>query len=110
MPRLRKSLNRLVCPNGHDLSGSNYRPNGTCGACIRARRGWKGNPVNRDKTHCPHGHPYEGDNLGTYKRGGNTIRYCRACRAKRAREYYWSTVKPLKHPGAPGRPRKYEAA
>jgi len=80
---------------------------GRCRICFRAANGWKGNPANREKTHCPSGHPYEGDNLGTYKRGKVVIRYCRACRAKRAREYYWKVVKPLKHPGPPGRPRKY---
>jgi hypothetical protein len=108
MPQLKKSLTRLVCPAGHGLTGPNRRPNGECVACLRKARKWKGNPVNRDKTHCPAGHPYEGYNLGKYKRGKNTIRYCRACRAKRAREYYWAVVKPLKHPGLPGRPRKYE--
>lgn len=108
MPRVRNSLKRLVCPHGHDLSGPNRRKDGTCGICIRKAQNWKGNPVNRDKTHCPHGHPYDGENLGTYKRGKITIRYCRACRAKRAREYYWKIVKPAKHPGKPGRPRKYE--
>jgi hypothetical protein len=32
--------------------------------------------VNAGKTHCPRGHPYEGDNLIVY-RGG---RYCHACK------------------------------
>jgi hypothetical protein len=107
MPQLRKSLTRLECPNGHSLIGSNRNQDGSCKECERKRKGYKGNPVNREKTHCPHGHPYEGDNLGTYQRGKNTIRYCRQCRAIRAREYYWETVKPEKHPGPPGRPRKY---
>jgi HNH endonuclease len=31
---------------------------------------------NRERTHCPKGHPYAGDNLYMYKGG----RYCRACR------------------------------
>lgn len=36
------------------------------------------------KTHCPHGHPYEGANLRIYTnpRTGYTCRKCRACQAR----------------------------
>ena len=34
------------------------------------------------KTHCPHGHPYSGDNLGVHPRGG---RYCKTCKRERRR-------------------------
>jgi hypothetical protein len=108
MPMLKKSLNRLVCPNGHDLTGSNRRPTGVCKICARKSKGYKGNPVNREKTHCPKGHPYEGDNLGLVSRGKNKVRYCKTCRSARARAYYWNKVKQEKHPGSPGRPRKYD--
>lgn len=34
------------------------------------------------KTHCPKGHPYEGDNLRIYTNPkGQTCRKCRACQA-----------------------------
>lgn len=35
------------------------------------------------KTHCPQGHPYEGDNVQIDKRGA---RHCRTCRRERERE------------------------
>jgi hypothetical protein len=35
------------------------------------------------KTHCPRGHPYEGDNLKIYTNPkGQTCRKCRACQAQ----------------------------
>jgi hypothetical protein len=106
--RLSKKITRLKCPKGHDLNEENRRPDGTCRACVRIQRGWRGNKANIDKTHCVHGHPYSGANLGIYKRGNYNIRYCRTCRAIKAREYYLKFIKPEKHPGPPGRPRKYE--
>lgn len=42
---------------------------------VNVRRG-RGNVI---KTHCPQGHPYEGENL--YEYGGR--RYCRACKRER---------------------------
>lgn len=39
--------------------------------------------VRRAKTHCPHGHPYSGDNLITW--GG--FRYCRTCQNKYKNAY-----------------------
>ncbi len=49
--------------------------------------------VNGGKTHCPQGHPYDGDNLylTTTKRGGPS-RQCRAC-AKVARALWWTKHK-----------------
>ena len=44
--------------------------------------GWHANSM---KTHCPHGHPYVGQNL-RYERGGG--RRCRACRRKEALDRY----------------------
>ena len=42
------------------------------------------------KTHCKHGHPYEGENIGTYKAVGLTekfrYRYCKTCTRERAKE------------------------
>jgi hypothetical protein len=48
---------------------------------VRRGRGWGGQ--NARKTHCPSGHPYEGDNLILQKRGG---RLCRTCQNEYSRE------------------------
>lgn len=47
------------------------------------RRGTKPRHPNCDKTHCPQGHPYEGDNLFV-DRGK---RHCMTCKRKYQREY-----------------------
>lgn len=49
---------------------------------VNMSRGGKGNGQNmRAKTHCPKGHPYEGDNLLiTKEANGSPSRTCRACR------------------------------
>lgn len=39
--------------------------------------------VYRNKTHCPNGHPYVGENLYRYK----GKRHCRTCLVKRTREW-----------------------
>jgi hypothetical protein len=38
---------------------------------------------NRAKTHCPHGHPYSGDNL--YIKPSNGARVCRRCKKEQSR-------------------------
>lgn len=41
------------------------------------------------KTHCPSGHPYDGDNLVAIKhRRGNTSRQCRTCRKAAMKRWY----------------------
>lgn len=48
-----------------------------------------------DRTHCPAGHPYAGENLGTYK----SHRHCKACKREKAaawraaRKYDWCRAK-----------------
>lgn len=37
------------------------------------------------KTHCPKGHPYEGDNLILRRQNGGVARVCRECKLARAR-------------------------
>ncbi len=49
---------------------------GNSGAVAAARQ--------RAKTHCPHGHPYSGENLYILPRGG---RACRACADRRRAEF-----------------------
>ena len=44
--------------------------------------------LNARKTHCPEGHPYEGDNLVVRRDpSGKTQRRCRTCVNAKAREY-----------------------
>lgn len=45
------------------------------------RAPWTAPNSKRAKTHCPHGHPYSGDNLFVNKRGR---RECRTCRRQRS--------------------------
>ncbi len=47
----------------------------------------------RDKTHCPSGHPYSGDNL--YVHGGK--RYCRSCSRASSRRYYRANLRRLEN-------------
>lgn len=58
-------------------------------AVIRASVGIK--PHNKDRTHCPKGHPYSGDNLilSVIQRAGRppaTVRRCKTCRVPQWRE------------------------
>ena len=109
MPRLPKHLARTECSKGHKLTPENRTKDNRCKTCMRSMPSRKPRGTqNREKTHCPHGHPYEGDNLSVYKRGKYEIRSCRACKALRARAYYRDIIKPEFHPGPPGRPRKYD--
>jgi hypothetical protein len=41
--------------------------------------------INREKTHCIHGHPLSGDNLWIYAKTGQ--RHCRTCMRQRTREW-----------------------
>lgn len=34
-------------------------------------------PKNKDKTHCPKGHPYSGDNLYVTSEGGRKCKQCK---------------------------------
>lgn len=49
------------------------------------RRGNSGSNT-RSKTHCPQGHPYEGDNLRIGKNGKYLARYCIACTREAGRK------------------------
>lgn len=95
MAQLTEKQRRKVCPRGHKLGRANLTPDGHCKACRRLhyKRGWKGGVANDLKTHCPAGHPYQGDNLNVYQRGKYKIRSCRECKRIKARWYYRS-----KHP------------
>lgn len=44
-------------------------------------------PHFRDRTHCPQGHPYEGDNLWhEYRKNGVVARVCRECKRTKSRD------------------------
>ena len=62
------------CVNPDHLEPVTNREN-----CLRGETG----KYQRDKTHCPHGHPYSGSNLMMRPNGK---RRCRACVNKDARE------------------------
>lgn len=89
---------RTTCVNGHELKGDvlYVRPSGgrACYQCHREldrrqrrekaeREGRTVPPLPGDRTHCPHGHPYDEANT-KYSRGQ---RVCRACVRKSSREY-----------------------
>jgi len=71
------------CRNGHPKVEGQLR----CATCVRIylKKRYPGIYVG-DRTHCPQGHPYSGDNLLVYKSG----RVCRECsrtyRQRRAAE------------------------
>ena len=111
-----------TCLKGHPLTQKNMTKSGRCLTCRHEREGFKGNVANKDKTHCPAGHPYSGDNVARYDTGKRKLRVCRRCRAEKARQYYQEKVKPLRpvkkprkrlvdpirHPHKTGRPRIFD--
>ncbi len=93
-----KNAKKTHCKRGHGLSGTNVikgtgkrKGHRTCRLCRRmterkrrhSNGTWQGNAPNHERTHCPHGHPYSGDNL-IIERGR---RVCREC--KRAKFHRW---------------------
>lgn len=89
---------RTHCPHGHEYSGDNLviskgkngRTHRQCYECMRRvwRRiqNYKGLPLPGDRTHCPQGHPYSGDNLfRRIRNNGQPSRECRECNRIRSR-------------------------
>lgn len=85
---------RESCPRGHPMSGDNlyFRPDGKreCRQCIleceRRRHNYQGNPLNKNRTHCIHGHLF--NEVNTYRPPGQlNKRMCRQCRIRRKQEY-----------------------
>lgn len=96
------------CKRGHEITPDNSTKRGYCLTCAREQYGWKGNPPNAEKTHCPRGHRLEGDNLMISMRNGRPRRICKECHRERRRRYYRMVEKPVKHPRSkPGPKRKY---
>lgn len=63
-----------------------------------------GTQYNVNKSHCPQGHPYEGQNLIVAKRGdGSTFRQCRTClnaASRRSKDQTYN-LRPAETGGAP---------
>ena len=56
---------------------------------INILRGYAPSANHARKTHCVHGHPFDGKNLGLYKKR----RFCRTCKNERSRSYYHQEFK-----------------
>lgn len=99
------SINRAKthCDRGHPLSGNNvrcYYGKRSCYECHlattnEARRqrksaerpeGWERRYWQTEQTHCPQGHPYDGDNLYVTATGARQCKTCRTAAAARHRE------------------------
>jgi hypothetical protein len=65
-----------MCVNPKHLEPVTHLENVRRGKCSETSGQWQ-----RDKTHCPQGHSYSGDNL--YIRPNGTGRGCRICRKER---------------------------
>lgn len=79
-----------MCKAGkHNRVETGTTNDGKCRACHNERRRVAGAVQYGDRTHCPQGHPYSGENLRVVKttRGGEGRR-CRACDRERNREQY----------------------
>lgn len=80
---------RAECVNGHEYTEDDWIPNVgyRCQTC-RAEQ-LLGTPsaadLNRIKTHCPNGHPLEGDNLVQLKNGRRRCKTCHAATQARYR-------------------------
>jgi CRISPR/Cas system-associated protein Cas10 (large subunit of type III CRISPR-Cas system) len=86
---------RTHCPAGHEYTPGNTGRTSTgwryCSTCNRERaieghhrrmeqQGRKVAVAPKDRTHCPHGHPYEGENLIRKKDGSRACRECKRLR------------------------------
>lgn len=90
-----KNKQKMNCPKGHPYNKENTyvrfsSKRNSCRICrtcskerMRQKRGWRGGKPNRDKTHCPLGHPLSGDNLHIRPRGGRTCMACHRIAQKR---------------------------
>lgn len=81
------------CRNGHEYAAVGWASNGAnrvCAGCrgdaAARRRAKSTRRPHGTETHCPHGHPYSGDNLWERVRtNGQRTRECRECHRQRNR-------------------------
>lgn len=95
--RIRRDAGRTHCKHGHSLAEVGTYPDGKCRECVRMRRradyatkrpGPVGPPTG-ERTHCPQGHAFAGDNLRLVVRAdGGTGRRCRECDRAAVRRSY----------------------
>jgi HNH endonuclease len=76
-----------VCRNGHVRTAANteYLRSGGI-QCLTCRGRPGGGTPWAERTHCPQGHPYAGDNLVMTTRGSRRCRACHAAYAQKARD------------------------
>ena len=99
-PRTKHLATDTHCANGHEFAFAGFylKKNGTkqCKICRRAsQRKFQGlspvpdhvpvSPRNSEKTHCPKGHEYAGDNLYIHPKTG--ARRCLTCHTANTREW-----------------------
>lgn len=92
---------RTHCPSGHEYTPENTGRTSTgwryCSTCNRERaieghhrrmeqQGRKVAVAPKDRTHCPHGHPYAGENLIRKKDGSRACRECKRLRRSKQHE------------------------
>lgn len=80
---------RPFCHRGHEIAVVGRTKAGKCKACVslRNKARWD-KPARAERTHCPAGHPYDGDNLRIVKTKTGTGRRCRTCDNIRNQEQY----------------------
>lgn len=105
------------CPHGHPYDEENtywHRGHRLCRACKKTPK-WKEyirnyyqqrHPDratdNKDKTHCPQGHPFDEENTYRYR----DARRCRTCLRAQSLASYYRLKDPNYQKRPPGRPRK----
>jgi hypothetical protein len=70
-----------TCGNRKCVNPAHMKPGSAFDAMMRSGR--SPSAQNKDKTHCPKGHPYEGDNLRIDSK--RNYRQCKECRRERSR-------------------------
>lgn len=91
-----------LCRNRRCINPYHIEPVTNAENTRRGEAGLKTGELMRNKTHCPKGHPYEGDNLKLSMQGGGKYQHraCRICRAEDCRRYRAKKKQPQAAPGA----------
>lgn len=74
-----------LCPHRSCVNPAHLRPSSHRDNALRSN---SPQAINAAKTHCPQGHPYEGENLALLRRpDGSVRRQCRACKSEWDRNF-----------------------